>query len=90
MQILASRAGHSPLALTLAFAALTAVAACRDEPVAPRKTPTPLATKASAHGPTLYVTNTSGGTEVGSLRWAADQIQYGGGGTIVFDSTLWR
>jgi hypothetical protein len=52
------------------------------------KAPTPLAAKTPTLGPTLYVTNTSGGLEPGSFRWAAKQIETGGGGTIVFDSTL--
>ena len=87
MQSFASRAGRWPLALTLT--ALVALAACSDEPVAPKtNAPTPLAAKTPTLGPTLYVTNTSGGLEPGSFRWAAKQIETGGGGTIVFDSTL--
>jgi len=68
-------------------AALAAIGACVDEPVAPRTPSTP---KADVQGTTpieVFVTNTSGGTDVGSLRWAVDQIKFGGG-QIVFDSTL--
>ena len=87
MQTFASRAGRWPLALTLTLVALSALAACSDEqPVAPTTTK-PLAAKAPVVDQTLYVTNTSGGTEVGSLRWAAEQIK-SVGGSIVFDSTL--
>jgi len=78
MFYLASRAGRWPLALLL-----VALAACADETVGPKMSPpTPnpsLATTA------ILVTNTSGGTNVGSLRWAA--MQYGGG-TIQFDPSL--
>jgi len=37
---------------------------------------------------TVIVTNTSGGTDVGSLRWAAAQLNATKGGTIEFDPTL--
>lgn len=90
MLTFASRRGRVPLALNLiALGALAALAACSDEPVAPKtKAATPLATKTPTLGPTLNVTNTSGGLEPGSFRWAAKQIETGGGGTIVFDSAL--
>ena len=73
-----SRAGRVPLALTLA-----ALAACADEPSAPNLLPV---------GPNLNlgdvitVTNTSGGTGVGSLRWAVAQTS--GGETIRFDPAI--
>src|SRR5687768_14281658 len=86
----ASRAGRVPLALALA-----ALAACADEPSAP--------TRSSPVGPNLnigdviIVTTTSGGTGVGSLRWAVAQATAGhvirfapelAGATIVVDSTM--
>ncbi len=87
MLTFALRGGRWPLALTLT--ALAALAACSDEPIAPKtNAPAPLAAKTPTLAPTLYVTNTSGGLEPGSLRYAAKQIETGGGGTIVFDSTL--
>jgi hypothetical protein len=86
MQTLASRAGRWPLALTLV--ALTALVACTDEPVAPNKPPT-LKPNASIDEPvTVLVTNTSGGTEVGSLRWAAEQIKDAALGVIEIDRSL--
>ena len=87
MHTVASRAGRWPLALSLA--ATMALGACADEPVAPR-TPPILASRSA--GPTgswidVTVTNVSGGLEVGSLRWAADQIG-AAGGVIHFDPSL--
>ena len=82
------RAGRWPLALGLL--GLFALGACVDDPVAPRTPPT-VASKASSI-PTgewvdVTVTNASGGTDVGSLRWAADQIQ-SAGGAITFAPAL--
>ena len=74
------RAGRWPLALTLV--AVVALAACAEDPVAPK---IPAAARpAMAGAPTgefkfLTVTNTSGGTDSGSIRWAADRIQQAGG-----------
>ena len=98
MQSFSSRAGHWRLALSLL--SFTALAACADDPVAPR-TPPALKPKASAltgEWVEVTVTTTSGGTEVGSLRWAANQIGSGGGvihfapsldgATIVLNGTL--
>jgi hypothetical protein len=85
MDIVASRAAGWSRAVVLA--ALAALGACSDDdPVAPKATPTP---RAAVQGldPEVMVTNTSGGTEVGSLRWAAKQLELVGG-TIRFDSTL--
>ena len=87
MYALISRAGRWPAALSLF--ALIALGACSDEPVAPK-----LPTKANAlSGPPtgdfvdVTVTNTSGDQVVGSIRWAADQIQ-SAGGAIHFDPSL--
>jgi len=86
MHIVASRAARWPR--TFVVAALAALGACSDDdPVAPKTAPT---SKAAVQGLVpieVTVTNTSGGTEVGSLRWAAKQVD-SAGGTIVFDSTL--
>jgi hypothetical protein len=81
MQSFASRAGRWPLALTLALAAL---GACADEPptTAPGAQPKPNL----AIGDVITVTNTSGGTDWGSLRWAVGQTL--GGETIRFDPSL--
>ena len=95
MLLLNTRASRRPLALSVAaFAALTVLTACVDEPVAPRL---PSAANLSAADtsalPTfdpiyLTVTNSSGGTEVGSLRWAVSQIRTPDGGWIRFDPSL--
>lgn len=77
----ASRAGRWPLALTLA-----ALAACADEPTGARvRVPTALEPHASV-GDVILVTNTSGGTGVGSLPWALGQVT--GGEIIRFDPSL--
>ena len=88
MLTFASRSGRVPLALSLvAIGALAIVTACSDDPVAP-KTARPLAAKvAPIVADTYRVTTTSGGMETGSLRWAAKQMEYGGG-TILFDPSL--
>lgn len=88
MQSFTSRAGRWPLALSLAT--LAALGACSDEPVAPRN-PSTLAPKAPALETgqvNVTVTNTSGGTDVGSLRWAAAQVNAGGGGAIWIDASI--
>ena len=79
MSSFASRAGHWPLALML-----VALAACADETVGPKQLSFPTPNPSLATNVVL-VTNKSGGTNVGSLRWAAAQI---GGGTIQFDPSL--
>jgi hypothetical protein len=76
----------------LIIAAATALGACADEPVAPRSSPK------IAHTPALAVeeiqvtvTNASGGSDVGSLQWAANQINNSSGnsgGVITFDPSL--
>src|SRR5687767_2493733 len=80
MYTIKSRATHGSRALLIAAAA--ALAACADnEPIAP-KPPAALAPKAAAlpgQWVDVTVTNTSGGTDVGSVRWAANQIESGGG-----------
>ena len=86
MQSYGSRTGRWPLALIVA--ATAALAACADDPVAPKHSPTQA--KLAAQWDTsvnVVVTNTSGGTDVGSLRWAADKVRLWPG-TITFDSTL--
>jgi len=86
MDIVASRAAGWSRAVFVA--ALAALGACSDDdPVAPKATPTPKAAVRGADALEVMVTNTSGGTEVGSLRWAAKQLD-SVGGLIVFDSTL--
>jgi len=87
MYIVAPRAGRSRLALSLL--SLAVLAACADEPVAPK---TPPARASNSVPPTgdfveVTVTNASGGYEVGSLRWAAGQI-HSAGGAIKFDPSL--
>ena len=88
MQSFSMRAGRFRLASSLL--SLVALGACADEPVAPR---IPSITKPAMSGaPTgewvdVTVTNSSGGTEVGSIRWAANQIQ-DRGGVIRFASSL--
>ncbi|MDF2774480.1 MAG: polymorphic outer membrane protein [Geminicoccaceae bacterium] len=87
MQSFIPRAGRWRLALKLL--GFVALGACADEPIAPLD-PSALAPKTSAlagEWVTVTVTNTSGGTEVGSLRWAAAQIA-GGGGSIWIDTRI--
>jgi hypothetical protein len=82
------RAGRRSPALTLAALTLTALAACVDEPVVPKtNTATPKASVQGAIPINVVVTNTSGGTDVGSLRWAAEQVSFVGG-AIQFDPSL--
>ncbi len=88
MQTFASRADRWSLALIIP--ALAALAACSDDPVAPKRLSMPgaeAAGRALAEPGQLVVTNTSGGTEVGSLRWAAEQMKWVGG-LIEFDPSL--
>ncbi len=87
MQPFAPRGGRWPLALII-IAAAAALGACADEPVGPRN-PSTKANLAAQWDTsvTAVVTNTSGGMEVGSLRWAADKVRLWPG-KIVFDSTL--
>jgi hypothetical protein len=82
-----SRARRRPLALIVAASAL--FGACADEPVAPTppSTRAPSATALGGEWVEVTVTSPSGGTEVGTLRWAANQIG-SGGGTIYFDPSL--
>jgi hypothetical protein len=85
-----------PLALRLAaLTALTALAACADAP--PATGPVAPLKPHFGIGPILTVTNTSGGTGTGSLRWAARQATVYSiilfdpslaGATITLDSTL--
>ena len=70
------------------LAALAALGACSDDdPLAPKMPRTPNAAVRGVDAVEVMVTNTSGGTEVGSLRWAAKQLELTGG-LIVIDSTL--
>ena len=91
MQSFTRRAGRWPLALTIV--ALAAVTACADDPAAPKVSTTPTRTlipddpgDPDGHIE-VTVTNPSGGTEVGSIRWAAAQIPPDGG-TIRFDPSV--
>src|SRR5687768_16138792 len=89
MQRYNARVGRSPLALTLL--GLVALAACADEPVAPKSSPEIARTPAlSLEEITFTVTNASAGSEVGSLRWAISQANDAGPftGVIVFDPRL--
>ena len=79
MHAFPSRADRWLLAITS-----VAVAACSDEPSGLKKLPTPKPHASSAVN-VIMVTNKSGGTDVGSLRWAASS---GFGGTIQFDPSL--
>src|SRR5688500_15545532 len=65
-----------------------ALGACAEDPVAPKMPSTP-SREALLESPDgqYYVTNTSGGTEVGSLRWAAAQVGINGG-VIFFDPSI--
>ena len=86
----ATRGGRRPLTLMLAVvAAVAALGACADDPVSPRMQPP---SKSNASVPTgefveVTVTNTSGGIDAGSIRWAANQIK-SAGGAILFASAL--
>jgi hypothetical protein len=75
---------RSPLALTVVLGALSALVACAGEPSAPIA-PSDRASNFAA-GDVITVTNTSGGTEWGSLRWAVGVTT--GGETIRFDPSL--
>ena len=84
-----ARAGRWPLALT--FMSLAALAACADEPVAPKSSSNIVRATASEHEDLqVTVTNASGGSEVGSLQWAVSQVNEPGPttGVIVFDPSL--
>ncbi|MDF2774481.1 MAG: hypothetical protein K0S86_3981 [Geminicoccaceae bacterium] len=89
MHIRTARARLRPLGLTLV--GLAALAACSDEPVAPRSSPKVAAAarllREEIH---VTVTNASGGSDVGSLQWAVAQVNEPGnaGGVITFDSSL--
>ena len=85
-----ARAARRPRALMVA--ALAALGACADEPVAPTSSPKIPGTPALAvQEIQVTVTNASGGGEVGSLQWAANQINNSSGnsgGVITFDPSL--
>jgi hypothetical protein len=87
MQSSTSRAGRWPIALTILGVA--ALSACSDDPASPKQ-PSVTAPAADVAPATLQlkVTNASGGTEVGSLRWAASQFRDPENAIITFDSTL--
>lgn len=88
-----SRGGHWPLALIL----LT-LGACVDDPIAPAASEIRRLSGPNANlGDVITVTTTSGGKDVGSLRWAVAQTSGGeiirfapalAGATIVVDSTI--
>ena len=85
-----ARAGRWPLALSLL--GLAALAACADEPVAPKPSSNiaPGTPKLAWEEIQVTVTNASGGGEVGSLQWAVAQVNEPGPatGVIVFDASL--
>ena len=90
MHLLKSRRGRRPLALNFAVLVASGVlTACADEPVAP-KAPSAASPSVQPTADTTYltVTNTSGGTEVGSIRWAASQARNWNGWHIRFDPKL--
>src|SRR5688500_3931007 len=88
--------GRHPRALRLAaLMALAALGACADAP--PPTAPVTVPKPHFGIGPLITVTNTSGGTGTGSLRWAARQATVYSiilfdpslaGATITLDSTL--
>ena len=80
----ASRAGRWPLVLMFA-----ALGACADDPAGPAS-PSKAAPAVQTMGAPMevVVTNTFGGMQVGSLRWAASQIRIPDGGIIRFDPSL--
>ena len=81
MYPVAARVGRGPLALRGA-----ALAACADDPAAARVVaPAAFAAPNAAIGDVITVTTASGGTEVGSLRWAASQA--GKPGDVVSSKT---
>ena len=87
MNTVASRACRWPLALILT--AVATLGACVDEPTA--VTPPPTATKVTASvgddiANVFMVTSRSGGTDVGSLRWAMSLST--GNDTVRFDPSL--
>jgi len=87
MQSFIPRARHWRLALHLL--GVVTLGACADDPVTP-KSPSALTPKSAAlanEWVTVTVTNTSSGTEVGSLRWAAAQVA-GSLGAIWIDSNI--
>ena len=84
MQIFTPRAGRWLLAFTGVM-----LAACGDEPVAPKhqSASKPNAARLAGEFVDVTVTNASGGIGVGSLQWAAAQIGTAGG-AIHFDPSL--
>ena len=87
MNTVAARARRWPLALILT--AVATLGACGDEPTA--VAPPPIATKVNASvgedGANVFVVTTrSGGTDVGSLRWAMSLST--GNDTVRFDPSL--
>ena len=85
------RARRRPLALYgAAIVALASLGACADDPASPRP-PSELKPQAQQDTPIiLTVTTKSGGIEVGSLRWAANQVTHAGTWIIRFDPRLAR
>ena len=88
MSIVALRARRWPLALSVA--AIAAISACADEPLEPKIPPVakPNALDvATGEFVEVTVTNTSGGLDSGSIRWAATQLG-SAGGAIMFAPSL--
>lgn len=89
------RCSSRPGRVTLAIM-LIGSAACGDDPASPAPVEVPAPTLAAA-AKEILVTNTSGGTGAGSLRWAASQVTGGevirfapdlAGQTITLDATV--
>jgi hypothetical protein len=86
MSIVALRARRGALAFSLA--AMAALSACSDEPLAPKNfVANPTADVTTTEAVQVTVTNTSGGLDSGSIRWAATQFG-SAGGIIVFAPSL--
>jgi len=82
MFTVAARAGRRPLPFIL-----VALGACAEEPTSTRPMPRNLEPRFTVENVVL-VTNTSGGSEVGSLRWAASFASDFTSPTIRFDPSL--
>jgi hypothetical protein len=75
---------HARAVRALVTAVMLSLVGCTDEPTEPMRNNVP--GPSFGVGDVLTVTNTSGGTAIGSLRWVMSQIQ--GGEVIRFDPSL--
>ena len=90
MHMVNARGGRWPLAFML-FGLAALAAACSNEPVAPKSLASlePGTPSLEMDPIQVTVTNASGGSDVGSIQWAVEQInQPGPTGVIVFDPSL--